>query len=218
MNATENHIPVRRTARYFTLGQPAADIQRIWYVIHGYGQLAEHFIRHFEPIVAADTLVVAPEALSRFYVEGFYGRVGASWMTREDRLTEIADQLSYLDTLHDSIAAQCAPAAEVTVLGFSQGTATSWRWQREGRIRPANYVIWAGSVPKETDPEWEARLRAMQLHIAVGTEDQFISPEAAQKQITAMQTRFPDLQAHSFEGKHQLDADTLQKIDRQLRS
>jgi hypothetical protein len=60
-------------------------------VTHGYGQLAKTFIRRFEPIMDAQTLVVAPEGLSRFYWGGFDGPVVASWMTREDRLDEIAD-------------------------------------------------------------------------------------------------------------------------------
>ena len=36
---------------------------------------------------------MAPEGLSRFYLEGFSGKVGATWMTREDRLNDIDNYL-----------------------------------------------------------------------------------------------------------------------------
>jgi hypothetical protein len=60
---------------------------------------------------------VAPEGLSRFYFEGgFHGpgsKVGATWMTREDRLAKIEDYVGYLDALHDAVFARAVrrPAA-----------------------------------------------------------------------------------------------------------
>jgi len=77
----EHHFTVARTARYEQLGEPSAATRQLWLVAHGYGQLAEYFIRHFKAVYAADpagTVVVAPEALSRFYLAGNGGRVGAS--------------------------------------------------------------------------------------------------------------------------------------------
>src|ERR1051325_10016453 len=49
--------------------------------------------------------LVAPEGLSRFYLSerATERRVGASWMTREDRLAEIADYLGYLDAVYDDV-------------------------------------------------------------------------------------------------------------------
>jgi hypothetical protein len=44
---TEHHLGVRRTARYFTLGPAAAGAREVWIVLHGYGQLAARFLRHF---------------------------------------------------------------------------------------------------------------------------------------------------------------------------
>jgi len=97
----EHHLPVSRTARYFTIGEPDASLTELWFVCHGYGQLAGRFVRHFESIDAPHRMIVAPEALSRFYVE-VAGKthadthVGASWMTREDRLSDIEDYVEYL--------------------------------------------------------------------------------------------------------------------------
>src|SRR5712691_3738407 len=98
----EYHIGVTRTARYFTLGGSPREVAEVWFVCHGYGQLAGRFLRHFEPLAGGTRLLVAPEALSRFYVEDTTvpareRKVGATWMTREDRLSEIDDYVRYLD-------------------------------------------------------------------------------------------------------------------------
>ena len=46
----EHHLPVSRTARYFTIGDRTQALRELWFVCHGYGQLAGRFIRHFESI------------------------------------------------------------------------------------------------------------------------------------------------------------------------
>src|SRR5690606_29110285 len=107
----EQHTTVPRTARYYTLGRAGPELGQVWFVCHGYGQLAARFIRRFRGLDNGRRLIVAPEALSRFYVgdhggpHGPESRVGATWMTREDRLREIDDYVRYLDLLHDHVMA-----------------------------------------------------------------------------------------------------------------
>src|SRR5712691_5295634 len=102
----EHQIAVTRTARYYTLGKPGPRTQAVWFVLHGYGQLAERFLHHFEPLDDGSRLIVAPEGLSRFYLGDPAERpsperkVGASWMTREDRLAEIGDYVRYCDAVY----------------------------------------------------------------------------------------------------------------------
>src|ERR1019366_9897456 len=102
-------IQVKRSARLAMLGPEGPGVREIWYVLHGYAQLAAPFLEGLRAIDDGTRLIVAPEALSRFY-EGDTqarlhrdARVGASWMTREDRESEIADYIAYLDTVHQSI-------------------------------------------------------------------------------------------------------------------
>jgi hypothetical protein len=98
---------VLRTARYATLGRLDESVREVWIVCHGYAQLAGRFIERFRCIAAPHRLIVAPEALSRFYTErgsGFHGpasQIGATWMTSEDREAEIQDYVAYLDALHE---------------------------------------------------------------------------------------------------------------------
>ena len=104
---TEHHIEVRRTARYYMLGEPSAETRDVWFVCHGYNQLAGDFIREFEPIDDKSRVIVAPEALSRYYIStepkfhSAEAEIGATWMTRADREAEIADYVAYLDDLYD---------------------------------------------------------------------------------------------------------------------
>src|SRR3989454_9529410 len=92
----EHHLSVTRTARYFTLGDPSGGVAEVWFVCHGYGQLAGRFLRHFEPLADGTRLLVAPEALSRFYLEDMTvpareREVRRAWIPREDRLSGIDD-------------------------------------------------------------------------------------------------------------------------------
>src|SRR5881296_4496989 len=134
----EHHITTSRTARYYTLGQLGPSTREIWFVCHGYGQLAGRFVRHFEPLAGKTRFMVAPEALSRFYLEdtavpASQRKVGATWMTREDRLREIDDYVRYLDALHAEVFARVERGAvTLHLLGFSQGTATACRWAARG--------------------------------------------------------------------------------------
>lgn len=145
MKATDHSIAVTRTARYFTLGEMNEHTKRVWFVLHGYGQLAEYFIRKFETIQNHGTLIVAPEALSRFYQDHESGRVGASWMTREDRLSEIDDYVAYLESVQREIFKDFSSQnIHITILGFSQGTATACRWVNQSELKCDRLILWGG--------------------------------------------------------------------------
>ena len=99
----EHTLTVDFKARYYTLGQLNKDTRQIWFVFHGYGQLARYFIRKFAILTNQQILVIAPEGLSRFYIEKVESsgrpndRVGASWMTKENRTVDIENYLHYLN-------------------------------------------------------------------------------------------------------------------------
>jgi len=214
----EKHLLTTRTARYQQLGEPTLATRQLWVVLHGYGQLAEYFIRHFSFLHASDpngTVIVAPEALSRFYLHGTSGRVGASWMTRADRLTEIADQETYLSALLRP-QLEAAPAAQVTVLGFSQGTATAGRWLASlaPTWRPHRLVLWGGDFPADTLPA-PALLTGLPVALVCGDHDEFISSEAFQQQAEQLQKTGALVTTHSFEGGHIMHQPLLHKLYQQ---
>lgn len=216
----EKHLPTTRTARYQQLGEPTAATRQLWLVLHGYGQLAEHFLRHFAPLHAADpagTVIVAPEALSRFYLHGTSGRVGASWMTSADRLAEIADQQAYLTALLRPLLA-AAPEAAVTVLSFSQGTATASRWLAHlaatENWRPHRLVLWGGDFPADTLPA-PALLAGLPVALVCGDRDEFVSPAALQEQAELLQAASALVTTHGFEGGHTIYQPLLRQLHQQ---
>jgi predicted esterase len=203
----EHHLSVSRSARYFTLGS-VDEPRDVWFVCHGYGQLAARFLERFRTIERQDRLIVAPEALSRFYLteSPTERRVGASWMTREDRLSEIADYIGYLDAVHGAVV---RPAARVTVLGFSQGSATACRWVAIKSQRFDRLIVWGGEIPPDVDP---ARLAGTRLTLVYGDRDEYFTP----KIVTATQQRLRngpvEYELVPFAGGHEIDDATLRAL------
>lgn len=207
-----HQLHTRRTARYYTSGEAGPHTRWCWIVLHGYGQLAAYFIRHFETIADTHCLVAAPEGLSRFYLDGFDGRVGATWMTREGREDEIADQSVYLDKLARSLLKKCPPDTRLCVLGFSQGVATAWRWLMNGRTSPDALILWAGKSPEEQNARLLRRLRDIPCFVAAGDADPFITPERLNNERERLESLRPGWQFLPFEGEHSLDAGVLKAI------
>lgn len=214
MPTPQSHrFPVTRTAHYYTLGTPSSQIRELWICCHGYGQLAHRFIHKFNSILTPQTLVVAPEGLSRFYFGGVVGPVGASWMTLLDRLTEIEDYCNWLDALYDHFIAQLSPDVRVTFFGFSQGVATILRWMH-ARQRPVHRVIaWAGTLPEDLDyrplagyfaqPEW---------HLVYGTSDEYIARERLDVQADFLEAQGFAYEQHEYEGTHRVVRNTLKSL------
>ncbi len=209
--AESHQIAVTRTASYFTLGEMSKRTRHVWFVLHGYGQLAEYFIQKFEKIQDEETFVVAPEALSRFYLKGHSERVGASWMTREARESEIDDYVAYLDRLYETVLKDHDPEkVRVTVLGFSQGTATACRWLDGGRLRCDRLILWAGYFANGlTDVVANDRLPADDTYFIYGSRDQYLIQFDTAQYLENLKTSVPFLQIKSYEGGHNIDPKVL---------
>ena len=202
----EHRITVPRSARYFTIGRAEREV---WFVLHGYAQLAARFLRHFEPLDDGTRLIVAPEGLSRFYLgEDSARRVGATWMTKEDRLAEIEDYVRYLDAVYGECVRSLDRARiKVMLLGFSQGAATACRWFTMGKSPIDRLVVWGGEVPPDVELP-----RSVRLSLVYGSRDEYFTP----KIVTATEAR---LRAHHvpyklvpFDGGHEVDAEVLKRV------
>ena len=209
----EHFFSTPRSARYFTLGSPQGATD-VWIVCHGYGQLASRFLERFRALESERRCIVAPEGLSRFYLteNPSERRVGASWMTKEDRLHEIDDYVRYLDTLHT----QVVPGnARVTALGFSQGTATVCRWAAFGAARIDRLMIWGGEVPPDLDlgdARVSARLRDLRLTLVYGTKDQFFTLKIVASTESRLKEHKVDYERIPFDGGHEIDEATLRSL------
>jgi predicted esterase len=217
----EHHLTVQRTARYYTLGDPGGAVDDLWIVCHGFAQLARAFVDEFAGIAREGRLIVAPEALNRFYLNpdagraGASARVGATWMTREDRLAEIADYVRYLDELHRAIVGQRSPAdVRVTALGFSQGTATAARWAVQGAARIDRLVLWAGLLPPEIEPDGPLRERLTEADLTIvwGTRDKMLSADQVRTQVESLERAGVPCRVLEFDGGHRVDRAVLGRL------
>jgi predicted esterase len=216
----EYHLTVQRTARYYLMGEAASGVRDVWIVCHGYAQLAAGFLRHFGALRAAGRLLVAPEALSRFYLEG--GRhgpespVGATWMTREDRLAEIDDYVTYLDALHDAVFQRVdRGATTLTVFGYSQGAATAARWAARGRSKIERLVLWGGLLPPDLDlAAARARLAGLSLVLVAGRRDRFLDERQLSEQVAALERHGIAPRTIRHPGGHGLNAKVLSDLAR----
>lgn len=206
----ERFILVQRTARYHVLGQMEA-AGDAWIVIHGYGQLARYFLNNFKGLEHSRCFI-APEGLSRFYLDDQHTRVGATWMTREDRLHEIDDHVAYLDALCDELRRRAMPGVKLNVLGFSQGVATASRWAIRGNTPVNRLVLWAGSIPPELDREALSAWRELHVDLVLGDEDEFADPKDLDAQAQRLESADVRWTKHLFEGGHRLDAVTLRRV------
>jgi predicted esterase len=216
----EHHITIPRTARYLTLGDPAGDIRRVGFVCHGYRQLAARFLRSFAGLDDGRHLIVAPEGLSRFYIGGAIrehgpgDKVGATWMTREDRLSEISDYVGYLDAVYaKEFEDVVLSRVEVFVLGFSQGAHTASRWAVQGQARINHLVLWGGSLPPDTDIDKAAPLLAgMRLSIVFGTKDDLVPPGAVARTEAWLGRHGIAYELVRYDGAHEIASGALRRV------
>jgi predicted esterase len=218
---TPHSIQVRRTARYYTIGPTHGFPRELWVVVHGYGQLARRFIKAFAALDDGTRLIVAPEALSRFYLDSVEQRrtqaeprIGATWMTREDRESEIADYVAYLEQLTWEIRRHLAGAGpRIVVLGFSQGTATVCRWLQSSELRADQIVLWAGGIPPELDvAEWSTRLHGAALTLVAGEGDEMVPASAVVAEGERLSAAGVAFTLHRHPGGHRIDAEALTRL------
>ncbi|MCC5918451.1 MAG: hypothetical protein JJU02_14110 [Cryomorphaceae bacterium] len=205
MTSFQKHsISVQKTARYHF--RPAEGIVKAqWIIAHGYGQLTQYFSQKFADICVNHELII-PEGLHRFYLQGTDGRVGASWMTKEERETDIQDYLGYLNDLYK----HHKKSSPLIAFGFSQGVATICRWIAQSKIRPDHLIIWAGVIPPDMDIEvWRKVYEEVPITIFVGTKDPYRT-SFHDEMYQSLKEKSPNVNLIEFAGKHEVKPDILQ--------
>lgn len=204
-------ITIPKTARYFISGTISEKTKYVWFVCHGYAQLANFFLKKFESLNTEEHVIIAPEGLHRFYWEGFGGRVVASWMTKEDRLSDINDYVYFLNEVYSSVLEQ-NNNVQVNVLGFSQGAATVCRWIANGKIKVNNLILWAGVFPPDLDFKTSSTFASKMNYLVIGDEDEFIQANDIEKQVAFLQENKIEHKLVKFKGKHEIQSETLLKL------
>jgi predicted esterase len=202
-------------ARYYKLGPIDSNTKQVWFVLHGYGQLAKFFIDKFQALPNHNICVIAPEGLSRFYTEDIpkriqtgNNRVGATWMTRENRLMDIDNYINYLDTIFKSEIGDLP--VPITMLGFSQGAATVTRWVLNKSVNFSKLILWAGIFPEDMDFEKSKEVLAdKQVQFVYGTKDPFLTERRLTEMEDLAQKAGVRATPIAFDGAHEMHEPTL---------
>ena len=211
-----HQIKFPRTAHYSTLGNPSKTTKKFFVLLHGYGQLASQIIHKFKGL-ETDTFVLAPEGFSRFYWNERKGIVGASWMTKADRLSEIEDYCNYIEHLYFYYKNQLAEDVEINILGFSQGGATAVRWIERNRPKFDNLILWGAAFP--TDLAYlpmKDYLQNKKLYVVYGKDDPYLNAENIKTQDLFTQQQALEFEMIWFEGKHVIDRTVLKELVERL--
>lgn len=209
----EKRISFEFNARYEVLGTPSQEVEEFWLVCHGHGQLAKYFIKKFESIADPKRLIIAPEGLFRYYLQGFTGRVGATWMTKEDRVSDINNYINYLTAVFHEVRSKLKNDVKITFLGFSQGAATISRLATMTDLDFDRLVLWAGIFPPDLPPlKSTDRLSNKQCFLVYGLEDEFLTEGRIREQESIASQIKVTPESISFEGKHELSDQTLLEI------
>lgn len=211
MTATHS-IRVQRTAHVEVRGDPRT-ARETWILLHGYAQVATEMIEACKALAGHERLLVAPEALSRFYRRGSSGPIGASWMTRERREDEIADYVGYLDEVARWSERELGAPKRRVLLGFSQGAATAWRWVALGTTRVERLVSFGGGVPPDVDlVQAKAKLEATRIELVRGRGDAYHTAEWLERDRARLADAGLVCTTVEFDGGHELPPDVLARL------
>ncbi|ADR23710.1 esterase [Marivirga tractuosa] len=211
-----NTVSFSHKAVFYQSSQISEQTDEIWFVLHGYGQLPQYFIRKFKGIENDRRVIVAPGGLSRFYLDGFSGRVGSTWMTKEERLIDIENYIGYLDQVAENVLSKASKDVRITLLGFSQGSATVCRWAEKLSFPFEKLILHSGAFPPDIDfSGLSNKLKNNKVYMLRGTEDEFINEERKKEQKSLIEKLNIEVKEIEFEGKHDIHIESLKEIIKQ---
>lgn len=200
---------ISKTVRIWSHGD-LARARRVWVCLHGYAQNVEGFAKVLEVLKNENAAVIVPEGPHRFYTQGFSGDVGASWMTKEDRLEDIGDYTGYLNGLFDQFDLD---GKEICILGFSQGAATACRWVSSTPHQISKLVLWAGVIPPDLDLQYKLnKLRTLRPTLVIGDQDEFLTEERVGQLQRLLEEWDVPFELIRFVGKHRLNRKVLRSL------
>jgi predicted esterase len=204
MFAEKIQVKVSKTARLILLKSETKVNSKLAIALHGYGQLSTYFSKKFEEI-HSDFDVLVPEGLNRFYLKGSSGRVGSSWMTREERETDISDNQNYLEHLVNEYSKKYS---NIILIGFSQGGATASRFCYQKNTTIDGLILWGGIFPP--DIKEEAQRFSGKKFFVLGKQDEYFTSEN-QKEVLALQKKL-GYETIQFTGGHDIEISVLNQI------
>ena len=214
----KHSISFEFSSSYITYNQLTDNTENIWIVFHGYGQLSKYFIRRFDVLDSDKNYIIAPQGLSKFYVDEDYKNVGASWLTKEDRGSDLLNQQKYLIKLMDELKLKIDfSKIKINFFGFSQGVSALTRLLMNYNMKVNNIIIWAGWVPDEFFNINKDILKNTNLFFVVGNEDKYYNNPIIKGYLKKFKNILnKEIDYSVFDGGHIVDRKVLKKINEKL--
>lgn len=213
MEIKTNYYTTQKIARYSTYGTLGPKTKYFWFALHGSKMLCEQMLYKFKAFNSEEHFVLAPEALLRFYEKDFGGPVVASWMTKRDRLEEIEDFSAYLSGLYSSFEAQLPHTCVKSILAFSQGGTTAFRWLHTRKVEVDHLIPYACWIPEDISlSESKTDLSKINLLFTYGTEDQFLTDKRIAMVNEVIAQNKLTLKSLPYIGDHRVNKEQLQNI------
>ena len=145
----ERNIAATTHGRYLVEPPSAGGPAPLLVGFHGYGEAADTQMDRMRAIPGADRwFLVSVQGLHRFY-QRRTNEVIASWMTRQDRETAIADNLAFVAAVIADVAANWPTSGPLVFAGFSQGVAMAFRAATNAARQVAGIIAVGGDIPPE---------------------------------------------------------------------
>jgi predicted esterase len=198
MPPTEIHLIPTLTHGRMLVQQPRAARSRGLLVgFHGYMENAAIQMQRLEEIPrASQWTLAAVQGLHRFY-RGRSQDVVASWMTREDRETAIADNLAYVAAALESVPHD--DSLPIVYLGFSQGVAMAYRAAVRGPA--ASVIAICGNVPPELRTGPPAGLS--RVLVARGERDDWYTQSKFDADVESLTATGVPVEPFVYDGGHE---------------
>lgn len=213
MDRQEKQVSYQTTNTYETLNELTKKTKNIWIVLHGIGYLSKYFIKYFDALNTAENYIIAPQAPSKYYLKNEYRYVGASWLTKENRVLETANVLTYLDAVY--AAEEFPEDCKLIIFGFSQGVSIATRWVASRQLQCAKLVLYAGGIPKELHREDFDFLEKQQTEVSVivGDNDQYLTGEILKHETQRIEELFHGkAKQHIFRGGHEVKKEIINQL------
>jgi predicted esterase len=210
--AEEKEVGYQTINTYHTLNKYSEKTENIWLVFHGMGYLSKYFLKYFSGLDAETNFVIAPQAPSKYYFGKDFKHVGASWLTRENTLTETQNVLRYVDAVFKAEAPEKLP--NLIVLGYSQGVSVATRWLSSRKIQCDHLVLHSGGIPVELKAEDFHYLHSKTVVTYIyGDKDQYITEARKTEQQLLGNALFGDrLVIKKFDGTHEVNTHFINSL------
>jgi predicted esterase len=145
--------------------------------------------------------LVSVQALHRFYTKR--GDVVATWMTKQDRELEIADNTAYVWSVVERVRREHPVRRPLVLAGFSQGVAMAYRAAAAQAGECDGLIVLAGDVPPDVAP------RASSLPpilLGRGKADDWYTEEKAAADLEVLNAARADVTEHVFDAGHVWEA------------